>query len=298
MKYWKREIVFLLGFLFLLPLISGATIVEVPQAPQDTTTSVWKLPLDILKSRIFWGGVAILVVVVIFIVIVFFVIRWLIGYLKSRSDIFWRLRKERMNLCKVHRRYPSTHWWKVEKNTPIRLVKREGEKLIITKPIGYHRGDYTTHEGNTIISMNLHGNNKWFFFPITDLLIIPNKDSINIAQRDDSGKGVITKLDNLPKSTDIVRFNENEILIYAESFSHVGMFLIPVLKSKDGKIIDLSLPVYVSLKQVVMGDYLYEQTDEFGKLAKQSMNINPNLRYQMKAGDSSQSVEIPSTQGK
>jgi hypothetical protein len=70
------------------------------------------------------------------------------------------------------------------------------------------------------------------------------------------------------------------------------------LKSQDGKIIDLSLPVYVSLKQVVLGDYLYEQTDEFGKLAKQSMNINPNLRYQMKAGDSSQSVEIPSSQAK
>jgi len=65
------------------------------------------------------------------------------------------------------------------------------------------------------------------------------------------------------------------------------------LKSKDGKIMDLSLPVYETLKQVVLGEYLYEQTDEFGKLAKQSMNINPNLRYAMKSQDASQSVELP-----
>jgi len=293
MRGFERGFSFLLGFLFLLPLISGATIVEVPQAPQQTTSSVWKLPVDILTSQIFWGGVVILIILVILAVVCFFVIRWLIGYIKSRSDIFFRLRKDRLKLCKIHRRYPSSHWWKVEKNTPIRLVKREGSNLIITKPIGYHRGDYTTHEGNTIISLNLQGNNKWFFFPITDMLIIPNKDSINIAQRDNSGKGTITKIDNLPKSSDVVRFNENEILLYAESLSSVGMFLIPVLKSKDGKIMDLSLPVYETLKQVVLGEYLYEQTDEFGKLAKQSMNINPNLRYAMKSQDASQSVELP-----
>jgi len=110
------------------------------------------------------------------------------------------------------------------------------------------------------------------------------------------GKTEKIEINNLPKATDVIKFNEDEILIYAESLSNVGMFYVPVLKAKDGKIIDLSLPVYQSLREVVMGEYLYSQTDEFTKIAKKSIDMNPSLRFQSKLSDSNQSVEIPQQQ--
>jgi hypothetical protein len=109
------------------------------------------------------------------------------------------------------------------------------------------------------------------------------------------GKQEFIKIEHLPNPSDIIRFNENEILIFAESLSNTGMFLIPVLKDKDGEIIDLSMPVFDSLKKVVLGEYLYEQTDEFSKLSKKTLEINPYIRAITKTQDTSQSVELPSS---
>jgi hypothetical protein len=88
-----------------------------------------------------------------------------------------------------------------------------------------------------------------------------------------------------------VQFNDNEILLYAEGISHTGQFFVPVLKTKDGKIIDLTTPIYQSLKDVVLNDYLYVQTTEFVAVAKKGIDMNPNLRYIQKTGDANQSVE-------
>jgi len=286
----------LILILLTIPFITSAQqIVEVTQ-PQEDSGNIFTRPFSIFKSQIFWGGVIIFVFILALLIGLFFLVRWVVKFLKSRSDAFWRLRSERLKLAKIHRRYPSTSWYKVHKNTPIRLVRKEEGKLIITKPIGFHRGDYITHEGNVVISLNLDGNKKWLLFPITDILIIPNQESIELAQRNDKGKREMVTIANLPKPSDIIRFNENEILIFAESLSSVGMFLIPVVKDENGGILDLSMPVFESLKKVVLGEYLYEQTDEFTKIAKKSMDINPNLRYAMKTQDTSQSVELPPSQ--
>ena len=285
----------LILILLIMPIISAQQIVEVNPTPEDSG-NIFTRPFSIFKSQIFWGGVVIFVIILSLFIGLFFLVRWVVKFLKSRSDAFWRLRSERLKLAKIHRRYPSTSWYKVHKNTPIRLVRKEEGKLIITKPIGFHRGDYITHEGNVVISLNLDGNKKWLLFPITDILIIPNQESIELAQRNDKGKREMVTIANLPKPSDIIRFNENEILIFAESLSSVGMFLIPVVKDENGGILDLSMPVFESLKKVVLGEYLYEQTDEFTKIAKKSMDINPNLRYAMKTQDTSQSVELPPSQ--
>jgi hypothetical protein len=297
MKCFKKSVSLVITFLlFITPLISSAQVVQVAQEQPAQSNSIFSSAFGFLKSPIFWWVVIAFIVVVLILVGIFFLIRWLVKFLKARSDIFWKLRTERIKLAKIQRRYPSKSWFKVHKNTPIRLVHNNNGHIIVSQPIAYHRGDYTTHEGNVIISLNLRNNNKWFFFPITDLLIIPNKDKIVLTKKDDKGKTEKVEINNLPQATDIIKFNEDEILIYAESLSNVGMFYVPVLKAQNGKIIDLSLPVYQSLRDVVLGDYLYSQTDEFTKIAKKSMDINPNLRYQSKLGDTNQSVEVPQQQ--
>lgn len=289
------SIIFILFLTFSI-ICAETIVVQQKQAPEKQ--GFFATYFGFLKSPIFWYIFVGALLFIGLLVGLFFFIRWLLKYLKARSDIFWKLRTERIKLSKIQKRYPSKSWYKVHKNTPIRLVRKEDNgKLLISHPIAYHRGDYITHEGNVIISMNLKDNKKWFFFPITDLLVIPNKEKISFQKRTEKGKIEIIEITDLPQAKDIVQFNEDEILIFAESLSSVGMFIVPVLKAKDGKIIDLSLPVYQSLKEVVLGEYLYQQSDDFVKVARKSIDLNPNLRYAIKSGDSSQNVEVPQNSG-
>ena len=283
-----------------IPIITSAQVVQVQQdQPPAQKQGFFSKTFGFLKSPIFWLIMLGFIVFLLIIIGIFFLVRWLIKFLKSRSNIFWNLRSQRIKLAKIHKRYPSsTHFFKVEKNTPIRLVKKNNGRLFVTEPIAYYRGDYVSHEGNVVISMNMRYNKKWFILPITDLLIIPNREKIDIIQKDaKTNKSIKIEIDNLPRAKDIVQFNEDEVLIYADSFSNIGAdgneFYVPVLKAEDGKIIDLSMPIFQGLKEVVLGDYLFEQTDDFSKLAKKSMDINPNIRAEMKVKDASQSVEIP-----
>lgn len=289
---------FLLITLFLLSLnlVSAVQVVEVSNNPPAQTQSTGLFSVfSFLKSPIFWTIIVGLLIIAGFMVFMFFIIRWIIQYIKLRNDLFYKLKKDRLLLAKIHKRYPSKHWWKVQKNTPVRLVKKDEmtQKLIISKPIGYHRGDYTTHEGNVLISMNLEGKKKWYVYPETDLLVIPNRDKIEYTQSDGKGGKNTIVIDKIPKAKDVIQFNENDILIFAESISKVGLFLIPVLKTIDGKVIDISLPVYMSLREVALGDFLYEQTTEFASLAKTSMNVNPYIRAGQKLGDNNQNVDVP-----
>lgn len=291
MKKLKKGIVIFLILILFLPFIFGQQVVEVQK--QETKKNFLTAPLEMLKSPLLWGIILFLVVLILIVIGLVFLIKWLVQYVKLRNDIFYKLKSERLKLAKIHRRYNSNHWWKVEKNIPIRLVRKTEGKISISQPIAYHRGDFKSSEGNLIISMNLAGYKKFFVFPVISLLIIPNQEEIEI-------KTIKNKFEilKLPKAEEIIQFNESEILLFCEGISNTGMFYIPVLKSKEGKIIDISLPIFQSLKSVVLGDYLYEQTDEFSKLAKKSMDINPNLRYATKLSDSSNTVELPSSEKK
>lgn len=290
----KKRLVVIFIFLFLISIISvsSQTIVQVPQ--EQEPTNYFASAFGFLKNKVILSVIIIFALVIAFLVGIFFLVRWLITFLKKRNDMFYQLRRERIKLASTHRRYPVKAWLKVHKNVPIRLVKKEGGKLHVSSPIGYYRGDYTTHEGNVVITMNIIGFKFWFVFPTTEVLIIPNREEVTIISNQSKKPKEKPQTFKLPLAKDIIQFNENEVLIFAESISNSGLFFVPVLKSKEGKIIDLTLPTYDSMKSVALGEYLYSQTEDFTKLAKRGMEINPYIRAGIKVGDTSQNVEIPS----
>lgn len=292
MKHFEKRVsVILIAVLILLNLAVAQTIVQVPTTNKQEEKTSW-FSFAFLKSPIVLGLIFFLIIVIILGVLLVAVVRFLIKFIKQRADIFYKLRVERIKLSKIHSRYPSKHWWYIERNTPIRLVKKnENNKIIITNPIAYHRGDFIGHEGNMIIALNMVNKKKWFIFPITDMLVIPNKEKVKIVQLDKDGKKIIEDYVEIPTAKDIVSFNDNEILLYAEGLSNTGMFYIPVLKSKDGKIIDLSMPIFQSLKEVVVEDFLYVQTQGFVEVAKKSIDLNPHVRIEQKLKDANQNVE-------
>lgn len=285
----KISVIFLLFFIILLPVVNSATTVTVNQ-PQKEQKSFLENFLEMFKTKTFWFVLGGFIIIVAFLIIVFLLIRWLIQFIKLRKDIFHVLKVKRIKLAKVHRSYPSSKFFKFKKNTPIRLVKIVNNKPLITEPIAYHKGDYVTHEGNVIIAFNMIGHKKFFFIPSTEILVIPNYDKLTYHDNSQDKPEKI-EIKNIPIAKDIIQFNRDEILLYADSISNTGQFHVPVLKSPDGKVIDLSFPIYQKIKNVVIGDFLYEQTEEFSKIAKKSLDINPHLRYATKLGDSSQSVD-------
>jgi hypothetical protein len=288
----KKEILLVFVTLFLISLVSSATVVQVEKPPVEEKASTFSF-LAFLKSPIFWMIVVGFLLFALFLVGMFFIIRWIISFIKKRNDVFYLLRAERQYLAKLHRSYPSSHWWKTDKNAPIRLVRNIGGKLHISNPLGFHRGDYYTNEGNLVITLNLVGDKHWYIFPRTSMLIIPDKDKIKYFTKDEKGKPKENEITNIPRARDIVQFNDNEILLHAESVTLMGHFLIPVLRSKDGKLIDMAFPVYESMKEVVTEQYLYDLTDSYGKLSKKGMELNPDIRAKIKVQDNNTNVEVP-----
>lgn len=290
----KKEILIVFVTLLLIALVSSATVVQVQQPPVEEKPSTFSF-FGFLKSPIFWMIVGGLLLFTLFLVGIFFLIRWIVSFIKKRNDVFYLLRAERQYLAKLHRSYPSTHWWKVSKNVPIRLVKKFNGKMIISNPLGFHRGDYYTNEGNLVISLNLVGDKHWYIYPRTSMLIIPDKEKITYFTKDEKGKPVENVIKDIPRARDIVQFNENEILLHAESLTLMGHFLIPVLRSENGKLIDMHFPVYLSMKEVVTEQYLYDLTDSYGKLSKKGMELNPDIRAKIKVQDNNSSVDVPHT---
>lgn len=294
-RYIPIGIVSLLILFMFLQFVSSVTVVTVPTEqtqPVEQKSSIFSF----LKSPIFWTVIALMFVLVVFLVIVFFVVRWLVKYIKQRSDIFWRMRGDRMVMAKIHARYPCGHWLKVQKNPPIRLMKKdEHGNVFLTDPIGNYRGDFIGHEGSVCISMNLIGKKKWFFFPTRDLLIIPNKEKIKIVQRDNNGQKIRDDEIYMPLAKDIVQFNQGEIILKAEGVSQAGIFLIPVLRDKDGKHMDLALPSYTMMKEVIINDFLYEQGNDFVVSMRKAVDWNPHVRITNKINDSTNSVDVASS---
>jgi len=293
MKDVKKGLMALFIFMLLITLqfASAVEVVEV-QKPQEKSWGFF----DVFKTNWFKGMLVIGIGFIILCVLAVLFIRWLAKYIKTRSDIFFQLRQSRLKLARIQRSYPSKSWLRIHKNTPIRLAYNKDGKLRLTRPIAYHKGDYVTHEGNVVIAFYLDGHKTWLFFPKVELLVIPNRKEVTVKVKDyKTGKEKEIKYTNLPTAKDMVQFNEGEIILYCRSISNLGYFYIPVLEAKDGKVIDFSMPVYMALRDVVMEEFLFEQTDEFSKVAKKSIDLNPNLRYYMKAGDQSQSIEVPSS---
>lgn len=297
----KKTVVLLSVILFILLMIvnfvNSANDIIVNEPQPEKKEGWFSKYFGFIYSPIFWGAMVFIVLFFIILLGIVFFIRWLVKFIKLRNDIYYRARSDRMKLARIHKTYPSKHWLKVSKNTPIRLVKLVNNKPYISSPIGYHKGDYMSHDGNFNISMNLIGDKHFFIFPKASLLVIPDRDSFKINSRDDKGKLKEIEIKDLPRVDKIVQLTANDILLYCESISNIGLFHFPVLKAVDGKILDLSMPIYKSLKDIAVSEYLYEQSDEFVKVNKKAIDMNPNIRGTQKINDSSGNVEIPRNDG-
>lgn len=224
-------------------------------------------------------------------------IGWLIKFFKARKDLFYRIQKERVTLCKMNNRYGKSgkHWFKIHKNIPIRLFKNNEKGIpVVSEPIGYYRGDAEGSEGNKYLAFSSNLYKQFFILPKINLLIINDLAVKKVRIKDEKTGLVFEKeLKNIPMSKNIIQFNEREIFIYAESLCNCGMFFVPVIKTVDGKIIDL-VPVTMSdMENVAMAELFQGGITNWANLNKEGANLNPTANFQNKVGDTSASIDRP-----
>lgn len=295
--------VLILSLLLFTNLTLGVTSVEVVQTgtQEKQPPSTWDTVKGIILSPVLWGGMVILLIILAIGLVFAYLIGKLIRYLKFRNNLFYNIKKEKKKLCTIQATYPKAklkHSWKIEKNIPIRLARIDAHgNLTISKPIAYYRGDYYSNEGNLNIAFSTKKHKTFMVMPSKEILVIPNGQKVTFKLKDhpnDIQPRLIEQ--KLPLAQDIVRFNDNEILLWAEGISHVGKeedgFYIPVLKANDG-VVNLALPIYEMMKDVALGNYLYEQTTQFAKVSIKAVDMNAELNAQNKLKDNNTNVDIP-----
>lgn len=243
------------------------------------------------------GALVFIVLGIIVLVILVVIGVKVVQLIKKRTDVFYRIRSERIKLCSAHRRYPKKiskfRIWKYWKNAPIRLRQFDPTtgKLSLSKPIAYYRGDMAGPEGNLLISFYMPGNNFWYVFPKTELLLINQKQKrkFNIGRDKDGKEQIIER--TLPTAKDIVQFDDDSIILNCDGISLTGMFYVPVLHDSENNIIDLSAPAMQSMEEVAISNVFYESLDGWAKATKKAVEANPGVRISQKTGDHNQTVE-------
>jgi len=244
-------------------------------------------------TTLFLGVVVILIFAVIILAILGFVGYKIWQMVKKRDDLMFRVRRERLRLARAQRSYKSKGWlpWNFKKNTPIRLFKyefRNGKPYpAVTQPIGWHHGDFHTHEGNLIISAYLPGNRFLLFFPRAELIIINNKAKRKIK----IGKKEYEY--DLPVARDMVQFNHNpdEILLHADGLSDAGEFYVPCIRDENGEVIDLAAFAIQNMSDVGISHLFNEHINAWAVANKKAVDTNPYVRISQKTSDSNMSVE-------
>ena len=293
-SFFMRKNILLILIFFIFLIIGSSAVLSATQTisvvePSKESASEGKTIWQILKPFM-WGGLIIIIILELLI----WGVWWLMKKIKEGTDVWFKIMKDKKHLCKMHRDNWRVHaFFRFHKNQAIRIYYIN-DKSIHSKVVGWYKGHFISRDGNITIMFNFR--RKWLVFPKNDLLIINSKKEIIIPRKEvQEGKIKEIKIihDTLILPQNIATFNPDEVIInaYGIDMDYRTEFFIPVLKDKEGNVINMPLPTYESMKQVAIEGYLYDQTDDFVKVAKKSIDLNPLIRGVNKVSDSSSSIE-------
>lgn len=229
--------------------------------------------------------------------VVYFVGKWIVGFIKKRSDLYYNFRKRCFELAGMHA-ITKIHRWRITKNIPIKTITEDASgKIRISQPIAYYGGHYYSHTGNIIIRIFSEQFKQMFIIPKEELLIVNAKASRSYRTTNEQGKNDTPTQDDLP--INLVQFNDTEVLLFAHGIDNAdseGLYYIPTLFDKDHNIIDLSIAAYDSVRDIALGDAILGNSKLFVEASRKAVDINPYVRISQKVTDNNQSVETMKNQ--
>lgn len=163
----------------------------------------------------------------------------------------------------------------------IQIIGMFGAKII-----GFYDGECITADGYK--NYLIWNGRKWLFWKNQFIVRVNLNDKIKIETRNADGDREIREY-NLPK--DLLIEGENVIAIKGEGIDKGNYFYYPLLVDANGNIVNMDLIAFARAREVAMLDTLYQQTEDFARVQREAININPYLRYRVKSqGESVQSA--------
>jgi hypothetical protein len=153
------------------------------------------------------------------------------------------------------------------------------------KVVGYYLGECTTSDGYK--NYLLWDSRKFLFWKNTFILKVNRNKELKIETYDNDTKKRIIKTYTLP--TDLIIEGESVIAIKGEGVDQAGYFYYPILTDKEGNIVNMDMIAYARAREVALLDTLYQQTEDFAKVQREAINLNPQVRYFVKTKGESMS---------
>lgn len=94
---------------------------------------------------------------------------------------------------------------------------------------------------------------------------------------------------------DLIIEGEDAIIVKGEGVDVSGYYYYPIMRDEvTGDIVNMDLIAFAKSRDVAMLDTLYQQTEDFVRVQREAINLNPNVRYV--ARTQGQSVEAGTNQ--
>jgi hypothetical protein len=256
-------------FLLLITSVAAQSPIEPIEQPKGAFTGV----LAFVAQYWMW-----FIVLAVGGVIAIFIIM-LIKRMKKKIDPFLADYKKVKQLCRF------------QKDATIKSVYLIHDKGL--KYLGKYLGECVTQDGyHNILLWKFK---KWFLFwvPIKidffnlvkeDYIVRCNMNKIYeyVTKNEETGEKKVHKLE---LTHDLVTKNEDKILIRGVGIERVRYFFYPVLRDKDGNVVNKKIEVFAREKSSALIDTMYNQVEDFANVSRELININPSVRYFTKTGE-------------
>jgi hypothetical protein len=234
--------------------------------------SIWAQIIVLLVQ--YWIYFLMVFLALIVIVTVFLILK----KMKKHIDPFADEYKKVKNLCKF------------QKDSTIREVYMMSELGL--KHIGHYIGEAITQDGyKNILFWKFK---KWylFWFParldffdvVKETMIIRsnmNKEysykELNTDTKEEQEKTIKLQSDLMIKS-------EDKLIIKGFGLERVRYFMYPVLRDKEGNLIDKSTEIFERERNPALISAMYQQAEDFANVSRELINLNPSARFQVKTG--------------
>lgn len=259
----------------------------------DVASSPMAVPEPSFLSQIlhyWWIPVIILIIIVLILLLVLYFVR----KLKEKENVLISLSNERKQLCRQHRdKKRGTHYFKKTKNQPI-ICQYMDEGKMIRRAVGFYYGDYFSKEGNRVIRFAVRNSAKWLIFPQLRLLLLNRTPSIMITESIDkeTKKPKQIKVE-LPYNVDHWLDTEIQLLGVKsiDKLDRDGLFYVPIMADKTKGQLDPQSFAYEQIKQVIVGEQMVTNLDNFVSASKKALDLNTEIRAIQKVNDSSSNIE-------
>lgn len=145
------------------------------------------------------------------------------------------------------------------------------------KAIGSYLGECVTSDGYR--NFLLWDSRKYIFWKNVFVVKVNLNDKFRIETVGKDNKRTIEEI-SLPK--DLIVEGDSAIAVKGEGLDKAGYFFYPLVRDEAGNIICMDLVAYARSKDVAMLDTLYQQTEDFSKVQRQAINMNPFVRFSQK----------------